>query len=290
MKNELVTIIVPIYNSAQYLRRCMDSILTQDYYWLDIILVDDGSEDESKNIINEYESKDGRVRSIKISHQGVSVARNIGITNAKGKYIVFIDSDDYVSKDYINNLMIDDSDCIQQGIFWEVDDRWEKLPTKYIDSDIFVVKIEEIRNNMDIFNPYILWAVYGKRYKTQIIRNENVQFPIHQTTAEDAVFVFQYLLKCSSVTFVKKYDYFYYSNIESVSHTQNMDFLENEIVALNSIKDFFRTENCSDYYRQWMLQRKKYIYNYYKNNQSKFSDEENYAIKIKLEDCKYFEC
>lgn len=290
MENELVTIIVPVYNSAQYLRRCIDSILAQNYYWLDIILVDDGSEDNSQKIITKYKTKDERMRSFKISHQGVGMARNIGIANAKGKYIVFIDSDDYVSKDYINNLMIDDSDFIQQGIFWEVNDRWEKLPTRYIESGIYDVKIEMIRDKMNIFNPYILWATYSKRYKTQIIRNENLQFPVHQTTAEDAVFVFQYLLRCTSATFVKKYDYFYCANIESISHIPNMNFLEDEIIALNSIKDFFRIENCPNYYRQWMLQRKKYIYNYYKNNQSKFTDEENQIIKIKLKNCKYFDC
>ena len=93
---ELVSIILPIYNAEKYLERCLESIITQTYANIEIILINDGSTDNSINIIKEYAIKDSRIIIIDKENEGVSVARNIGILKARGKYICFVDADDYI--------------------------------------------------------------------------------------------------------------------------------------------------------------------------------------------------
>ena len=101
---ELVSIILPIYNAEKYLERCLESIITQTYANIEIILINDGSTDNSINIIKEYAIKDSRIIIIDKENEGVSVARNIGILKARGKYICFVDADDYIEKSMIEKM------------------------------------------------------------------------------------------------------------------------------------------------------------------------------------------
>lgn len=100
-----VSVIVPVYNSKAYLERCVDAILTQTYSDLEVVLVDDGSSDNSLEICREYEKKDPRIKAFHKENGGSSSARNVGIKEATGEYICFCDSDDYYEKDIIENLM-----------------------------------------------------------------------------------------------------------------------------------------------------------------------------------------
>lgn len=104
MKNPLVSVIIPIYNVAPYLRECLDSILSQTYSNLQIILVNDGSTDESESIAKEY-LRDSRVELVSVVNGGLSYARNIGLGRARGEHIYFIDSDDYIDLGYIEELV-----------------------------------------------------------------------------------------------------------------------------------------------------------------------------------------
>ena len=101
---ELISVIVPVFNGAPYLSRCIDSILKQTYENLQILIIDDGSEDDSLNIAREYEGKDKRIRVFHQANQGVSSARNKGIQNADGDYLVFIVGDDYIADNMIETL------------------------------------------------------------------------------------------------------------------------------------------------------------------------------------------
>ena len=99
-----ISVIVPVYNTEQYLHRCIDSILAQTYTDFELLLIDDGSKDNSGKICNEYAAKDSRVRVFHKENGGVSSARNIGLDNAKGGWISFVDSDDWISTEYLENL------------------------------------------------------------------------------------------------------------------------------------------------------------------------------------------
>lgn len=105
MREPLVSVIIPIYKTQSYLRRCVDSVLTQTHKNLEIILVDDGSPDRCAEICDEYAKKDGRIRVIHKENEGVSRARNRGIETASGEYLTFVDSDDYVSEKYVEYLL-----------------------------------------------------------------------------------------------------------------------------------------------------------------------------------------
>lgn len=101
---ELISVIIPVFNVEKYINKCLDSIIMQTYRNLEIILIDDGSPDNCGKICDTYEKNDCRFKVIHIENSGVSAARNIGIENSKGKWISFIDSDDWIEKDYFKNM------------------------------------------------------------------------------------------------------------------------------------------------------------------------------------------
>ena len=105
--NDLISLIIPVYNTEQFLRRCLDSVINQTYKNLEIILIDDGSTDNSGKICDEYVLKDNRIKVLHIENGGPSYARNKGLEIAKGDYIGFVDSDDYVDKDIFNLMRIE---------------------------------------------------------------------------------------------------------------------------------------------------------------------------------------
>ncbi|MBQ3325773.1 glycosyltransferase [Candidatus Saccharibacteria bacterium] len=124
-QNDLVSVIVPVYNVEKYIHRCLDSILSQTYKNLEILLIDDGSTDKSGKICDEYAKKDKRIKVIHQKNQGVSVARNNGLKKTNGGWIAFVDSDDYIESEYVeillNNAEEKNADVVQceQKIFNE---------------------------------------------------------------------------------------------------------------------------------------------------------------------------
>lgn len=114
----LLSVIVPIYNTSKFLRECVDSILQQEYQDIEVLLIDDGSTDNSLEICREYEVKDDRVRVFHKDNEGLSLTRIYGVKKAKGKYVTFVDSDDWVAKEiYLDNMPSDDVvDMIHFGI------------------------------------------------------------------------------------------------------------------------------------------------------------------------------
>ena len=104
MNNPAISIIIPVYNAENYLRRCIESVLSQSFTDFELILMDDGSKDKSPQICDEYASQDTRVQVIHKANGGVSAARNDGLDIAKGEYVTFIDSDDWVEREYLQSL------------------------------------------------------------------------------------------------------------------------------------------------------------------------------------------
>lgn len=178
MVNELITVIVPVYNVEQYLDKCVDSILSQTYSNIEVVLVDDGSTDDSGKMCDEYKKKDNRIVVIHQTNQGLSGARNSGIDIAKGVYITFIDSDDYVSKKYIEFLytMICDNSAdiasCKEKKFYEVSDIVEEDVVK---SSVQIYKKEQALENMLYRRNVDSYAV-GKLYKKVLF--QEIRFPV----------------------------------------------------------------------------------------------------------------
>ena len=113
-----ISVIVPVYNTAAYLSRCIKSLVNQTYSDLQIILIDDGSTDESGAIADEWQTKDPRIEVYHQINKGQSAARNVGLLHAKGEYIAFVDSDDYIDSNYFSTMLQaadDTTDCVQTG-------------------------------------------------------------------------------------------------------------------------------------------------------------------------------
>ena len=112
MQHQIISVIIPVYNSANYISRCVESVLDQTYCNWQMILVDDGSKDKSLEICQKYANEDNRINVIHQENAGPGIARNAGIAKASGNYVVFIDSDDYIEKDYFQLLSKHDEDVV----------------------------------------------------------------------------------------------------------------------------------------------------------------------------------
>lgn len=215
MQNPLVSIIVPIYKVEPYLRRCLDSIVNQTYTNLEIILVDDGSPDGCPQICDEYAARDKRIVVIHKDNGGLSDARNAGLDICKGEYISFIDSDDWISCEYVNyllqNLIKNNADIsIANSIkIWDngktEEEHW---PSEVLEKDEALKRI--------LFTPTLpLNSSWGKLYKRFLF--EKVRFPkglIH----EDELTSYKYFYHANKISFIDNVLYFYFQRDDSISH------------------------------------------------------------------------
>ena len=149
--NSLVTIVVPVYNVEKYLRKCLNSIVNQTYENIEIICVDDGSPDNSINILNEFAQSDKRVKIIRQENQGLSGARNTGINNAIGKYIMFIDSDDWIELNMVelmvNKIENENLDLVVCGNTNYYVNKIKKQELTKLSSEIIYSGIDYFRQN-----------------------------------------------------------------------------------------------------------------------------------------------
>ncbi|MCL2283792.1 MAG: glycosyltransferase [Fibromonadales bacterium] len=234
----LISIIVPVYKVEPYLRKCVDSIIAQTYTNLEIILVDDGSPDNCGKICDEYAKKDGRVRIVHKDNGGLSDARNVGIETANGDCITFVDSDDYVSADYVKylyDLMLrydaDISSCNylpvrEDGVAIKSSDSLteDKFYNKEKFKEMFSIMLYE--ENTTIYDP-----AWSKLYKKTLF--VDIRFPKGKLF-EDVRTVPQLLHKSERVIFGKEKHYFYQIRQNSII-TQN--FSEKNYDFINAIEE-----------------------------------------------------
>lgn len=196
MNSPFISIIVPIYNVEKYLNDCIKSILTQIFYDFELILSNDGSTDKSLDICMVYLQKDKRIILINNTHRGVSYARNCGINVARGRYIVFVDSDDIVNKDWcyeLLKLVKYENSMIMNGYTMNYTryGRNLKIITKFSESEeISVIKKKDfyLTYEKSLFN-----YVWNKIYSAEIIKENNIYFKEGINLGEDIMFNLEYL-------------------------------------------------------------------------------------------------
>lgn len=223
MENELISVIVPCYNCEKYVSRCICSLLNQTYKDVEIIIVNDGSTDNTINILNSIESN--RINIFTIENSGVSNARNYGLSKVKGKFVMFVDADDYIDNDYIEKMFYymkkyDVSACISG--YKEINNNSTKKITclKLVDK-IFVQDdiIEEYVSNI------IFSHVWGTIFRREILENE---FDTNLKYGED--FLFSILnLKNKKIILVNECGYNYVSNELSAINKNDMQSIERYI-------------------------------------------------------------
>ena len=175
----MISVIIPIYNVSQYLSQCVDSVLTQSYQDLEIILVDDGSTDECPQMCDDYQEKDARVRVIHKKNGGLSDARNAGMKIASGEWTFFVDSDDWLDEEAIMNLYrfaIDKHcDVVQGNLYYAYEDHLLYRRASEKEQKQTVLSRHEVMREL-IINDRVKNFAWGKLYKTNIIRD--LEFPV----------------------------------------------------------------------------------------------------------------
>lgn len=240
MKYPLISIIIPIYNSDNYLQRCIDSVLAQDYSNIEIILVDDGSKDKSPIICDAYAAQNKNIIAIHIPNGGASLARKKGIEIAKGKYFSFIDSDDYVTKNYISALY-----TAIQKYHTQVAGCHVKITTtndKTRAETTFTTSLLKENELMYRFFHYEFWGMPGGLYKCDVL--SNLYFP-KETLCEDYLIKAQIFIQTPQMALVESPLYMYEKHEGSLSNTP---------LSLRAFEEFKNTYRVYEIIKQKMPQ------------------------------------
>lgn len=220
---DLISVIIPVYKVEECLDRCVESVLKQTYSNLEIILVDDGSPDKCGEMCERYKEEDKRIKVIHKSNGGLSDARNVGIENATGKYLSFIDSDDVVTKDYIeymyHMIVKTNSNLAISGvqIIWKDTEMKETSNTK-----MQVLNPKETFENL-LFAQGIDVCACAKLYKTYLF--EEIRFP-RGKVYEDTAIMYQLIEKAQKIVYGDKSNYYYIARTGSIS--KQLGFNKNE--------------------------------------------------------------
>lgn len=202
-----ISIIIPVYNSENYLRECLDSITKQTFTDFEVLLINDGSTDKSGIICDEYAAKDSRFKVFHKENGGVSSARNLGLHNAKGEWITFVDSDDLIEEDALKNFILTNSDQIDFFLFGVKKLIDEKEVT------FFYFENDQVFSVLEFINKYPLCQYFAepwsKFFKSSIIKINNITFDESLSWGEDSLFNVQYLKYCSNVKVLTENGYLY---------------------------------------------------------------------------------
>lgn len=225
----MLSVIVPVYNASKYLRPCLDSILSQSYPDFEVLLVDDGSTDDSGSICDEYARRDSRVRVFHKTNGGVSSARNLGLDQAQGEFVCFVDADDVIPKGCFENLatsLSDDTDMVFGGIrkFSEENVCLEQIS---IESKMFLDKSGCIDFFLPPVNSESDWQryLYNRIYRRAIIEKNHIRFNSKIHYKEDGLFVVQYICSCQhGFVYIPEIVYCYRQNDQSAMLSLNKTF------------------------------------------------------------------
>lgn len=239
-----VSVVVPVYNAEKYLEECLDSIMVQTLKDIEVICVNDGSTDRSGQILNEYAKKDSRIKVIHKENGGVVSARNTGVDIAEGKYIGFVDSDDWVEPEMYEKLYEiaerEDVDLVTSGYFME-----GNYTTTHLDiveeglykGERYDSLLNQVIYILDQKAPGIRGMLWCKLYKRELFEKIRQEIPESLTFSEDKMCIIRYALECESAYVCKQPFYHYRINNTSVVHSENPNYL----LAVNAVYQYIRT-------------------------------------------------
>lgn len=199
-----ISIIIPCYNAANILSRCVNSILKQSFQDWEVLLVNDGSVDSTGDICNRYALLDSRIKVIHKGNGGVSSARNIGMASAHGEYITFIDADDYIEPNYLQ--------CLQSRYHADfvISGFRNNREIDFIPQSLFLTGRTFIENIHSVIeHKYLLYTPWAKLFKRDIIEANHIYFDCNLRYGEDTIFCYEYLLSCTNLEIVASDGYFY---------------------------------------------------------------------------------
>ena len=251
-----ISVIVPVYNVEPYLHRCVDSILAQTFTDFELILVDDGSPDNCGIICDQYSERDNRVHVIHQTNQGVSSARNVGVDCAVGKYITFVDSDDWVTERFLEifyTSLVESNVDICISLIQEIDENGIMCERQFREKKVFQGRdiIDHFGNRDD--NSF--HGPWSKLIKASICKA--VRFPVGRAFDEDFATVYQWYNLADSVLEINDVLYIYSIRSDSAIHREySLDRL-GAIDTLEELLAFFEKNHYKDLYNKNMF---KYVY------------------------------
>ncbi len=252
------SIVIPIFNCEKYLSKCIDSIIGQKFDDYELILVDDGSTDKSSEICDKYAKNKHNIKVIHKENGGTASSRNIGLKNSLGEYVLFVDSDDYVAKDYFTILNDElkkypNMDLYNFGFYSEIVDKDYNV----IQQDKINFKNkkynsrDEIRKDLvELYDRHIIYNPVNRIYRRDIIEKNNISFPL-QVQGEDIEFNREYLLSINNMVVSNSCIYHYVrERSDSVTRKYDENFFD---LRKQQFYEF------NDYFAKWDIREKEYI-------------------------------
>lgn len=215
--DDLISVIIPAYNAEKYMDRCLNSIVKQSYNNLQIIVVNDGSTDNTKKILEKFAEADNRIVVINQKNGGVSQARNNGIYIAKGKYMCFVDSDDYIDINMIQKLYDGIKKCELSvcGFVNYFDNEEKDGPSPFGNTNGLKTRNEYLKIMSKYLYSVYFGALWNKLYLSEIIMKNNIRFDDKISFAEDFIFNIKYLEYVTKVSIVHNNLYYYYQEVKN---------------------------------------------------------------------------
>ena len=267
MEMPLVSIILPVYNAQSHLIRCLGCICSQQYVDLEIIVINDGSKDQSLPVCEEFRKKDSRILLVDKANSGVSDTRNLGLKLAGGEYVQFVDSDDYIDPDFTQHLVeaaeTHHADLViapykmvipagatkPEQVLEKLEDNlgvmsvarppevreYGFLPAVVYDKDTFALRL------MDKPASYFYSVLWNKLYRRILLTGNDIQFTSELKWAEDLVFNMQYIQYAEVFASIPQPGYYYVQNPQSICHTQikPATLVQNKIQVFHYYKDLY---------------------------------------------------
>lgn len=249
MKIPKISVVIPVYNTEKYLRACLSSVVNQTYSNIEIIIINDGSSDNSTLICEEYSKSDERITFIDKDNEGVSVARNIGITLAKGEWIYFLDSDDFLDFDAFEKLIniASDTNCdvIQFGLrrLKAGSIVGENKPSNYQEYQDLELFLEE-----NELKPVAAWLHF---IKSSVIKNNKIKFNEKLKHNEDMLFVYSFYCHSKKIVVVNDIIHNHVLREDSVSHKPiEIRVLRDRLLFLSELCDYVRKQKLIKQYKE----------------------------------------
>lgn len=259
-QNPRISIIVPIYKVENYLERCINSILNQTFKDYELLLIDDGSPDNCANICDKFSKIDSRIKVIHQQNHGVAYTRNVGISLAKGEYVTFVDSDDYVDKDFLSELYNKAEqqklDFVYCNYFRCKSNKQEEITEKECHAPMEAINAS-LEGTLDGY----LWL---KLIRNSILKENCITFEENINLWEDIIFTIKVLFSCKSVGYVNKCLYYYNTDNQNSYCNKNYQNRNKDLLnAENYIEEFLKNNNYCEIEYIYKLQIKVVLLIFY---------------------------
>lgn len=240
-----ISIIIPIYNSEKFLERCIDSLLNQTFKDIELLLINDCSQDKSGVICDAYAKIDTRIRIIhKAKNEGASAARNTGIDAAKGSYIMFCDSDDYVSPMWCQILY---DAILKNKRSWIVSNLWRVKNNQ----KVLQTKEKDLTDYFQIYKAGLSAYTVNKIYDLDILKKTCIRFDMNYFIGEDVLFNIDYYKQCESILFINEPLYYYCENPEGAMGKYHADSFSLHLPLFFKRCPFIKKEELQEYCDIW---------------------------------------